>query len=233
MVIPVGIITVIFLLISFIPLGLLVFHDYFGLGKLSIPQPFRMRMIIAIVQVLCGIGLLFVLFTLQAIYADLVVAENGLAPFFVLLVLLLVSYVTLSAFALAIGSLLSKAFRWTLKTHSITGIAVLILAPVTIMTLGTNPEVLQSRTVVVLVAIIAALVTALLALWQDHSLRDDLGSDLFSMLSDFFQRVKGDLKPKKTMQADTGTAITILNTRLAKGEISLEEYNQLKEAIKK
>ncbi len=149
MVIPVGIITVIFLLIAFIPLGLLVFHDYFGLGKLSIPQPFRMRMIIAIVQVLCGIGLLFVLFTLQAIYADLVVAENGLAPFFVLLVLLLVSYVTLSAFALAIGSLLSKAFRWTLKTHSITGIAVLILAPVTIMTLGTNPEILQSRTVVV------------------------------------------------------------------------------------
>lgn len=233
MVIPVGIITVIFLLIAFIPLGLLVFHDYFGLGKLSIPQQFRIRMIIAIVQVLCGIGLLFVLFTLQAIYADLVVAENGLAPFFVLLVLLLVSYVTLSAFTLAIGSLLAKAFRWTLKTHSITGIAVLILAPVTIMTLGTNPEVLQSRTVVVLVAIFAALVTALLALWQDHTLRDDLGSDLFSMLSDFFQRVKGGIKPKKNMQADTGTAITILNTRLAKGEISLEEYNQLKEAIKK
>ncbi|MEI7433898.1 MAG: SHOCT domain-containing protein [Methanomicrobiales archaeon] len=233
MLIPVGIITIIFLLMSFIPLGLLVFHDYFGLEKLSIPQPFRVRVAIAIVQVLCGIGLLFVLFTLQAIYTDLVVAESGLAPVFVLLVLLLVSYVTLSAFALAIGSLLSKAFRWTLKTHGITGIAVLILAPVTIITLGTNPEILQSRTVVVIVAIIAALITALLALWQDHTLRDDLGSDWFSLLSDFFQRVKGDLKPKKTSQADTGAAITILNTRLAKGEISLEEYNQLKEAIKK
>ena len=144
-----------------------------------------MRAAIAIVQVLCGIGLLFVLFTLQAIYTNLVMAESGLTPVFVLLVLLLVSYVSLSAFALAIGSLLSKAFRWTLKTHSITGIAVLILAPVTIITLGTTSEILQSRTVMVVVAIIAALVTALLALWQDHTLRDDLGSDLFSIVSDF------------------------------------------------
>jgi|GEM_PF-3173464 len=233
LVIPVGIITVIFLLISFIPLGLLVFHDYFGLGKLSIPQPFPVRAAIAIVQVLCGIGLLFVLFMLQAIYTDLVVADSGLAPVFVLLVLLLVSYVTLSAFALAIGSLLSKAFRWTLKAHSVAGIAVLILAPVTIITLGTTPDILQSRTVVVAVAIIAALVTALLALWQDHTLRDDLGSDWVSSLSDLFQRLKGNLRPKKTTQNETGTAMAILNTRLAKGEISLEEYNQLKEAIKK
>ena len=233
LVIPVGIITIIFLLISFIPLGLLVFHDYFGLGKLSIPQPFRLRAAIAIVQVLCGIGLLFVLFTLQAIYTNLVVAESGPWPVFVLLVLLLVSYLTLSAFALAIGSLLSKAFRWTLKAHSIAGIAVLILAPVTIVTLGTAPGIQQSQTVVMVVAIIAALVTALLALWQDHALRDDLGSDWVSSLSDLFQRLKGNLRPKKTSQNETGAPMAILNTRLAKGEISLEEYNQLKEAIKK
>ena len=233
LVIPVGIITVIFLLISFIPLGLLIFHDYFGLGKLSIPQPSPVRAVIAIVQVLCGIGLLFVLFTLQTIYTNLVVAESGLAPVFALLVILLVSYVTLSAFALAIGSFRSKAFRWTLKVHSIAGIAALVLAPAAIITLGTTPYILQSRTVAVVIAIVAALITALLALWQDHTLRDDLGSDWASSLSDFFQRVKGNFRPKKAAQADTGTAIAILNTRLAKGEISLEEYNQLKEAIKK
>ncbi len=233
LVIPVGIITVIFLLISFIPLGLLVFHDYFGLGKLTIPQPFRLRAAIAIVQVLCGIGLLFVLFTLQSIYTNLVVADSGPGPVFVLLVLLLVSYLTLSAFALAIGSLLSKAFRWTLKAHSIAGIAVLILAPLTLVTLGTTPGTQQSQTVVMIVAIIAALVTALLALWQDHTLRDELGSDWVSSLSDLFRRLKGNLRPKKTSQNETGTPMAILNTRLAKGEISLDEYNQLKEAIKK
>jgi len=231
--IPVGVITVIFLLISFIPLGLLIFHDYFGLGKLTFPEPFRVRAGIAIAQVLCGIGLLFVVFTLQAIYANLVVAENGLAPVFTLIVLLLVSYVTLSAFALAIGSLLSKAFRWTLKVHSIAGIGVLILSPVAIITLGNTPDILQSKTAVIGIAIVAALVTALLALWQDHTLREDLGSDWVSSLSGFFQRVKGALRPKKAMHADTGSAIAILNTRLAKGEISLAEYNELKEAIKK
>jgi len=231
--IPVGVITVIFLLISFIPLGLLIFHDYFGLGKLRFPQPFPVRVGITGVQVLCGIGLLSVLVRLQDIYTNVVVAESGLTPVFVLLVLFLVSYVTLSAFALAVGSLISKAFRWTLKVHSITGIAVLVLAPVTLITLGTTPGVLPSETVLVLIAIAAALITALLALWQDHALRDDLGSDWVSTLSDFFQRMKGNLKPKKTPHADTGAAIAILNTRLAKGEISLEEYKQLKEAIKK
>ncbi len=233
LVIPVGIITVIFLLISFIPLGLLIFHDYFGLGKFLIPQPFPLRAAIAIVQVLCGIGLLFVLLPLQVIYTNLVVAESGLAPIFVLLVLLLVSYVTLSAFALAIGSLLRKAFRWTLKVHSIAGIATLVLASTAIVVFGTTPDILQSRTVVVVIAVIAALVTTLLALWQDHALREDLGRDWVSSLSDFFHRLKGNLNPKKTPQTDMGAAITILNTRLAKGEIGLEEYNQLKEAIKK
>jgi hypothetical protein len=227
--IPVGIITVIFLLISFIPLGLLIFHDYFGLGKLSIPQPFRVRAAIALVQVLCGISLLFVLLMLQTIYANLVVTDNGLTPVFVLLVLLLVSYVSLSAFALAIGSLLSKAFRWTLKVHSIAGIAVLVFTPVAIITLGSTTD----RTVAIIIAIISALITAMLALLQDHALRDDLGSDWVSLIADFFQRVKGDIRPKKTTHTDTGNAIGILNTRLAKGEISLEEYNQLKEAIKK
>ncbi|MEI6292917.1 MAG: hypothetical protein WCP36_04510 [Methanomicrobiales archaeon] len=231
--IPVGVITVIFLLISFIPLGLLIFHDYFGLGKLTFPDTFRVRAGIAITQVLCGIGLLFVVFTLQAIYANIVVAENGLAPVFILIVLLLVSYVTLSAFALAIGSLLSKAFRWTLKVHSIAGIVALVLSPVAIITLGNTPDILQSKTVVILIAIVASLVTALLALWQDHTLRDDLGSDWISSLSGFFQRVKVTFTPKKAMHADTGSAIAILNTRLAKGEISLAEYNELKEAIKK
>lgn len=231
--IPVGVITVIFLLISFIPLGLLIFHDYFGLGKLTFPQPFRVRAGIAVAQVLCATGLLFVLFTLQAIYTNLVTVENGLAPVFVLLVLLLVSYVALSAFALAIGSLLSKAFRWTLKVHSITGIAALVLAPAAIIILGTTPDILQSQTTVTAIAIVAGLVTALLALWQDHTLRDDLGSDWVSSLSGFFQRVKGGLRPKKTSHEDTGAAIAILNTRLAKGDISLEEYKDLKDAIKK
>jgi hypothetical protein len=231
--IPVGVITVIFLLISFIPLGLLIFHDYFGLGKLTFPEPFRVRAGIAIAQVLCGIGLLFVVLTLQFIYASLVVAENGLAPVFTLIVLLLVSYVTLSAFALAIGSLLSKAFRWTLKVHSIAGIVALVLSPVAIITLGNTPDILQSKTAVIAIAIVAALITALLALWQDHTLRDDLGSDWVSSLSGFFQRVKGTLGPKKAIHTETGSAIAILNTRLAKGEISLVEYNELKEAIKK
>ena len=137
--IPISIITVLFLLISFIPLGLLIFHDYFGLGKLSFPQPFPVRVGIAVVQVLCGIGLLSVLLMLQDIYTTLVVAGNGLAPVFVLLVLLMVSYVILSAFALAIGSILSKAFRWTLKMHSITGIAVLVLTPVVLLPLVQTP----------------------------------------------------------------------------------------------
>ena len=77
------------------------------------------------------------------------------------------------------------------------------------------------------------MITALLALWQDHTLQDDLGSDWVSQISEFFQRVKGDLIPKKIIHSDTGNAIGILNTRLAKGEIDLEEYNRLKEAIKK
>lgn len=231
--IPVGIITIIFLLISFIPLGLLIFHDYFGLGKLSFPQPLRVRAGISVVHVLCGIGLLSAVVMLQAIYTSLVMADNGLSPFFVLIVLLLVSYVTLSAFALAIGSFLSRAFRWTLKVHTITGFAALILAPAAIMTLGTTPDILQSRMVVVVIVIIAALVTSLLALLQDHTLRDDLGSDWVSSISGFFKRVKGTLSPKKTTHTETGAAIAILNTRLAKGEISLEEYNELKEAIKK
>ncbi len=227
--IPISIITVLFLLISFIPLGLLIFHDYFGLGKLSFPQPFPVRVGIAVVQVLCGIGLLSVLLMVQDIYTTLVVAGNGLAPVFVLLVLLMVSYVILSAFALAIGSILSKAFRWTLKMHSITGIAVLVLTPVVLVTLGSNTD----RTVVIVITIVSALITVLLALSQDHTLQDDLGGDWVSQISGFFQRVKGDLIPKKIIHSDTGNAVGILNTRLAKGEIDLEEYNRLKEAIKK
>ena len=227
--IPISIITVLFLLISFIPLGLLIFHDYFGLGKLSFPQPFPVRVGIAVVQVLCGIGLLSVLLMVQDIYTTLVVAGNGLAPVFVLLVLLMVSYVILSAFALAIGSILSKAFRWTLKMHSITGIAVLVLTPVVLVTLGSNTD----RTVVIVITIVSALITVLLALSQDHTLQDDLGGDWVSRISGFFQRVKGDLIPKKIIHSDTGNAVGILNTRLAKGEIDLEEYNRLKEAIKK
>ena len=77
------------------------------------------------------------------------------------------------------------------------------------------------------------MITALLALWQDHTLQDDLGRDWVSLISGFFQRVKGDLSPKKIIHSDTGNAVGILNTRLAKGEIDLEEYNRLKEAIKK
>ncbi len=231
--IPFEYISVIFLLISFIPLGLLIFHDYFGLGKFTFPQPFPVRMGIAIVQILCGIGLLPVLFTLETIYTNVVAADGGWVSVFVLLVLLLVSYVTLSAFALAIGSVLSKAFRWTLKVHSAAGIAALILVPVALIMLGTTPYLLQSRTLVMVVAIITALVTALLALWQDHVIRDDLGSDWVSSLSAFFRSFKRSISPKKPVHADAGAAISILNTRLAKGEISLEEYNQLKEAIKK
>jgi uncharacterized membrane protein len=166
---------------------------------------------------------------LQAIYANLVVTESGLIPVFVLPVLLLVSYVSLSAFALAIGSLLSKAFPWTLKVHSITGIAAFVFTPVTIIILGSTTD----RTVAIVIAIVSALITALLALWQDHTLRDDLGSDWVSRIVEFFQHIKGDIRLKKTPHTDTGNAIGILNTRLAKGEISLDEYNQLKEAIKK
>lgn len=228
--IPAWVLTIIFLLVSFIPLGLLIFHDYFGLGQRSHPQTSRVRAGIAVLQVLCGIGLLSVLITIQGMYTRQVMAENGLVPVFSLLVLLLVSYVSLSAFALALGSMLSKVFRWTLKVHVYTGIGALILAPATIITLGAKPD---SQVIFAGIALIAGLLTVLIALWQDHVLSDDLGSDLVSSISGFFQRIKHNFRQKKNATTDTGAAIAILNTRLARGEISLEEYTRLKDAIKK
>jgi hypothetical protein len=225
--VPLSVMTVVILLIAFIPLGLLVFHDYFGLGALPYSLDLRMRAVIAVGYVLCGTGLLFVVSTLQNLYMTQVILNTGLKPVFALLVLFLASYVSLSAYALAISSIISKAFRWTLKVHMVSAVIVLIIVPITLFTLGSSP----GREMATVIAITAAVISGLLALFEDHSIRPVQGKDWFTSLRDLFRRAETRVTPLRDSQ--TETAISILNTRLAKGEISLEEYTRLKEAIKK
>jgi hypothetical protein len=219
----------IFLLISFIPLGLLVFHDYFGLGRLSFPQDFRVRAGTAVMYALCGAGLLFVLSVLQYLYTSLDASNSGITPAISLVVLFLASYFTLSAFVLASGAILSKAFRWTLRMHMVIGIIVLFAVPATLFALGS----IAGRDVAAAIAIVAALASGLLALLQEHSVAQDLGKDWYTSIRDFFRRAETRVIPQRDTHSESAAAIAILNTRLAKGEISLQEYNELKEAMRK
>ncbi|MCU0629631.1 MAG: protein kinase, partial [Methanoregulaceae archaeon] len=150
-----------FLFIAAIPLVLLLAHDYLGLGHLSFPQPLAVRAGVAFGQVVCGFGLLFVLSRMIALLPAL---SNTLTLPLLLIVLLLGAYLIFSALALAAGSLLSSPLRWTLKVHVVIGVIVLIVTPILIFSLG------QGEVMAILVTIVAAPVSALLALWQDHSL---------------------------------------------------------------
>ena len=152
---------IIFLFIAVIPLVLLLAHDYLGLGHLSFPQPLVVRAGVAFGQVACGFGLLFVLSRMIALLPAL---TNTLTLPLLLIVLLLGAYLIFSALALAVGSLLSRPLRWTLKVHVVIGVIVLIVTPILLFSLG------QGETMAILVTIVAAPVSALLALWQDHSL---------------------------------------------------------------
>ena len=152
---------IIFLFIAVIPLVLLLAHDYLGIGHLSFPQPLAVRAGVALGQVACGIGLLFALSRMIALLPAL---TNTLTLPLLLIVLLLGAYLIFSALALAVGSLLSRPLRWTLKVHVVIGVIVLIVTPILLFSLG------QGEVTAILVTIVAAPVSALLALWQDHSL---------------------------------------------------------------
>ena len=223
------ILMIVFLLISFIPLGLLVFHDYFGLGRLTFPQNRGTRGAIAVVYALCGVGLLFVMSVVQDLYKSFSSSNIGFAPTFTVIVLFIVSYFALSAFILAIGSVLSKAFRWTLKVHMVTGIIALFVVPITLYALGSP----QGTNVAVVIVIIAAIISALMALLQEHSLTIGPGKDWYTSIRNFVRRVETRSGPRPGAPSESTAAMSVLNMRLAKGEISLQEYNELKEAIKK
>jgi hypothetical protein len=104
------------------------------------------------------------LFVLSRMIALLTALTNTLTLPLLLIVLLLGAYMIFSALALAAGSLLSRPLRWTLKVHVVIGVIVLIVTPILLFSLG------QGETMGILVTIVAAPVSALLALWQDHSL---------------------------------------------------------------
>ena len=152
---------VFFLFIVVIPLALLLSHDYFGLGHLSFPQPLAVRAGVAIGQVVCMAGLLFVLSQMIALLpADPI----NILTLPLLIVLLFGAYLIFSALALAIGSLLSRPLRWTLKVHVVIGVITLLITPIPLFLLD------PGGILPILATIVAAPVSALLALWQDHSL---------------------------------------------------------------
>ena len=158
---------VIFLLIALIPLFLLLAHDYLGLGHLSFSQPLAIRTGVAIGQVACGIGLIFVLSTM--IY---LIPGFGSIGFLILIVLMLLAYLIFSALALAIGSLLSRPLRWTMRVHVVIGVITLVVTPM-LLFLFAEGDIMVFITpilVPIVVTIIAAPVSALLALWQNHTL---------------------------------------------------------------
>ena len=150
-----------FLFIAVIPLVLLIAHDYLGLGHLSFPQPLMVRVGVAIGQIICGFGLVFVLSRMIALLPAL---TNTLTLPLLLIVLLLAAYFIFSALALAVGSLMSSPLRWTLKVHVVMGVIILIVTPILLFSLA------QGELMAILATIVAAPVSALLALWQDHSL---------------------------------------------------------------
>jgi len=150
-----------FLFIAVIPLVLLIAHDYLGLGHLSFPQPLMVRVGVAVGQIICGFGLVFVLSRMIALLPAL---TNTLTLPLLLIVLLLVAYMIFSALALAAGSLMSSPLRWTLKVHVVIGVIILIVTPILLFSLA------QGELMAILATIAAAPVSVLLALWQDHSL---------------------------------------------------------------
>jgi hypothetical protein len=82
----------------------------------------------------------------------------------VLIVMLFLAYLAFSALALAFGSVFSRPLRWTLKVHVIIGVIVLVIDPVILFWLS------EGSWRMILIAIAVAPLTALLALWQNHSL---------------------------------------------------------------
>ena len=152
---------VFFLFIAVIPLVLLLTHDYLGLGHMTFPQPLLVRIGVALGQVLCGGILLYVLYRMIALLPML---TGTLALPVVLIVLLLLAYLIFSALALASGSLISSPLRWTLKVHVVISVVVLIITPIILFSLS------EGEAAAILAMIVAAPLSALLALWQDHSL---------------------------------------------------------------
>jgi hypothetical protein len=150
-----------FLLIMIIPLGLLLSHDYLGLGHLSFPQPLAIRGGVAAGQAVSSLGFLYILETLMA---SVTPSTNEALLLIILILMLFIAFLTFSAIALAIGSLLSRPLRWTLKVHVIIGVIVLVTAPLIIFLI--NGGIGRS----ILVAIGVGTITTLLALWQNHSL---------------------------------------------------------------
>jgi hypothetical protein len=150
-----------FLLIMVIPLGLLLSHDYMGLGYLSFPQAPAIRAGVAAGQGICVLGLFYVQKSLMDLASGL--GDPVLLPV-ILTLMLFVAYLTFSAIALAVGSILSRPLRWTLKVHVIIGVVVLVTAPLLLFWLT------DGNWRIILVSIAVAPLTALLALWQNHSL---------------------------------------------------------------
>jgi hypothetical protein len=150
-----------FLLIMVIPLGLLLSHDYMGLGYLSFPQAPLVRAAVALGQGICVFGLFYIQRSLMDLIPGL--GDPTLLPL-VLIIMLFVAYLTFSAIALAVGSVLSRPLRWTLKVHVIIGVVVLVLAPLILFWLT------DGNWRIILAAIVIAPITAMLALWQNHSL---------------------------------------------------------------
>ncbi|HVP94659.1 MAG TPA: hypothetical protein VMS89_05730 [Methanoregulaceae archaeon] len=226
--VPLGILAAIVLLLAIIPLAFLVSHDLFALPPTRFPQSPALRAGIAVVHILCGIGLLSGLFILQSAYIALALKGTGPDSVMLLVVLFLMSYFAISAFVVAAGSLISKAFRWTLKAHTIMGIVVLLTGPAALFMSGA-----QGAAGAAAVVIAAAVISTLLAAWQGRSIRTDLTEDWISRLSDLLRKTKQGPSVYQGPGKTNDSALSVLNLRLAKGEISLEEYNRMKEAIKK
>ncbi len=226
--VPLDILAAIVLLLAIIPLAFLVSHDYFAISPTRFPQAPGLRAGIAVIHILCGIGMLTGLFVLQSAYLTLALKGTDLNSILLLVVLFLMSYFAISAFIVAVGSLISKAFRWTMKAHMITGVVVLLTGPAALFLSET-----QEASGTAIVVILAAIISTLLALWQARSIRTDLTEDWISRLSNTFGRMKQGPATYQGTGKNSESALSVLNLRLAKGEISLEEYNRLKDAIKK
>ncbi len=230
---PGFLLTLVILLLSFIPLGLLVFHDHFGLGRMLYPVEDRQRMIASAILVVCGFGLILALLTVQKMFSSLAGAGSGPATIITLVALFLMSYLALSALALAVGSFINRAFARTVRIHQVVALLTLILTPLVLSLYGKDLDA-ATRTMAMVISFLSALASGITAVWLDRSLNEELGRD------DWVGRVLGILRrtghrtaPRQGEESPAGSALAILNTRLAKGEITLEEYNQMKDAIRK
>jgi hypothetical protein len=226
--VPLDILAAIVLLLAIIPLAFLVSHDHFALSPTRFPQAPGLRAGIAVIHILCGVGLISGLLVLQSAYVSLAQKGTGLNSVLLLVVLFLMSYFAISAFVVAVGSLISKAFRWTMKSHVIMGVVVILTGPAALFLSGS-----QGAAGTAAVVITAAAVSTLLVLWQERSIRTDLTEDWISRLSGRFSRMRQESAMHHDPVKNGDSALAVLNLRLAKGEISLEEYSRMKEAIKK